>query len=50
MVYGVETRVLNQALRRNQDRFSDDFMFQLTSIEFADMKSRGIISSDGQAL
>lgn len=49
MVYGVETRVLNQALRRNPDRFPDDFMFQLTSTEFADMKSRGIISSDGQA-
>jgi hypothetical protein len=49
MVYGVETRVLNQALRRNPDRFPDDFMFQLTAAEFADMKSRGVVSSDGQA-
>ena|ERR1035437_2499205 len=29
-LYGVETRVLNQAVRRNRDRFPDDFMFQLT--------------------
>jgi hypothetical protein len=29
-LYGVETRVLNQAVRRNLDRFPDDFMFQLS--------------------
>jgi hypothetical protein len=29
-LYGVETRTLNQAVRRNRDRFPDDFMFQLT--------------------
>jgi phage regulator Rha-like protein len=29
-LYGVETRVLNQAVSRNSDRFPDDFMFQLT--------------------
>ena len=32
-LYGVETRVLNQAVRRNADRFPADFMFQLTSEE-----------------
>lgn len=32
-LYGVETRVLNQAVRRNERRFPDDFMFQLTSAE-----------------
>jgi ORF6N domain-containing protein len=48
-IYGVETRVLNQALRRNPDRFPDDFMFQLTPVEFAELKSRGVVSSDGQA-
>lgn len=32
-LYGVETRVLNQAVRRNKDRFPSDFMFQLTSVE-----------------
>ena len=29
-IYGVETRVLNQAVKRNIERFPDDFMFQLT--------------------
>ena len=29
-LYGVETRVLNQAVKRNIDRFPEDFMFQLT--------------------
>ena len=32
-LYGVETRVLNQAVRRNIKRFPDDFMFQLTKEE-----------------
>jgi ORF6N domain-containing protein len=29
-LYGVETRALNQAVRRNRDRFPEDFMFRLT--------------------
>ena len=29
-LYGVETRVLNQAVRRNEKRFPNDFMFQMT--------------------
>lgn len=32
-MYQVETRVLNQAVRRNMERFPEDFMFQLTSEE-----------------
>jgi len=32
-LYGVETRVLNQAVKRNADRFPDDFMFELTREE-----------------
>ncbi len=32
-IYGVQTRVLNQAVRRNRDRFPPDFMFQLTQDE-----------------
>jgi hypothetical protein len=32
-LYGVETRALNQAVKRNQDRFPADFMFQLTAAE-----------------
>ncbi len=32
-LYGVETKVLNQAVRRNLERFPDDFMFELTMVE-----------------
>ena len=32
-IYGVETRALNQAVKRNQDRFPDDFLFELTRDE-----------------
>lgn len=32
-IYGVETRVLNQAVRRNVEKFPSDFMFQLTREE-----------------
>jgi len=32
ILYGAETRVLNQAVRRNPDRFPDDFMFELTEM------------------
>jgi hypothetical protein len=33
MLYGVETKVLNQAVKRNRERFPDRFMFQLTEEE-----------------
>ncbi|MDZ4200802.1 MAG: ORF6N domain-containing protein [Gallionella sp.] len=39
-LYEVEIKALNQALKRNLERFSDDFMFQLTADEFADLKSQ----------
>ena len=42
--YGVETRVLNQAVRRNRDRFPDDFMFSLTRKEIRNL-SQIVISS-----
>ena len=32
-LYGVETRALNQAVKRNAERFPEDFMFQLTAAE-----------------
>jgi hypothetical protein len=38
-LYQVETRTLNQAVRRNIDRFPKDFMFQLTKHEFENLKS-----------
>ena len=44
-LYGVETRVLNQAVRRNEKRFPDDFMFQLTKEELLDWKSQFVISN-----
>ena len=44
-LYGVETRVLVQAVRRNIDRFPDDFMFQLTKEEFDNLRSQIGISS-----
>ena len=36
-MYEVETRVLNQAVKRNIERFPDDFMFQLTAEEWQKM-------------
>lgn len=44
-LYGVETRVLNQAVRRNIDRFPDDFMFSLTREEITRI-SQFVISSN----
>jgi hypothetical protein len=39
-LYGVETKVLNQAVRRNRDRFPEDFMFQLTKEEGESLRSQ----------
>jgi len=39
LLYEVETRVLKQAVRRNIDRFPDDFMFELTNDEFNTLKT-----------
>jgi regulator of replication initiation timing len=44
-MYGVETRVLNQAIKRNEKRFPADFMFQMTSEELSDWKSQNVISN-----
>lgn len=43
-MYGVETRVLNQSVKRNIERFPDDFMFQLTKGELDILKSQFVIS------
>jgi len=43
--YGVETRALNQAVKRNSERFPSDFMFQLTDIEFQYWKSQIVMSN-----
>ncbi len=43
-LYGVATRVLNQAVSRNGDRFPVDFAFRLTSAEWGALKSRTVTS------
>lgn len=48
-LYQVEPRALVQAVKRNLNRFPPDFMFQLTSEEYADLKSQIVISSWGGA-
>lgn len=39
-LYGVETKVLNQAVRRNIDRFPEDFMFELSLKEYESLRSQ----------
>lgn len=46
-LYEVETRVLNQQVKRNRDRFPEDFMFQLSEIEWEVLKSRNTSPSWG---
>ena len=45
VLYGVETKVLLQAVRRNIERFPEDFMFQLSGEEWLDLKSQSVTSS-----
>ena len=46
-LYGVQTRRLNEQVRRNKARFPEDFIFELTAEEFADLKSQFATSSWG---
>jgi hypothetical protein len=46
-MYGVQTRALVQAVKRNLDRFPEDFMFQLSKDEFNNLKSQIVTSSWG---
>ncbi len=48
-LYNVETKVLKQAVRRNIDRFPDDFMFELSNEEFTILRSQIVTSSWGGA-
>jgi hypothetical protein len=48
-LYDVETRALNQAVRRNLDRFPDDFMFQLTWEEAEELRSQNVILNGAAA-
>jgi phage regulator Rha-like protein len=46
-IYGVETKVLNQSIRRNKERFPEGFMFQLSVAEFTNLRSQFVTSSVG---
>ncbi|MBI4712237.1 MAG: ORF6N domain-containing protein [Planctomycetes bacterium] len=46
-LYGVPTKVLLQAVKRNKKRFPDDFMFQLNNAEFQNLRSQIVTSSWG---
>ena len=48
LLYGVETRALVQAVKRNADRFPEDFLFQLTLAEAAALRSQIVISKTGR--
>ena len=45
-LYGVKTKVLVQAVKRNRDRFPDDFMFQLAPKELAVLRSQFVTSNE----
>ncbi|TMH52892.1 MAG: ORF6N domain-containing protein, partial [Betaproteobacteria bacterium] len=46
-LYGVETRGLNQAVKRNRERFPADFMFRLSAKELEAWRSRVVMSNPG---
>lgn len=41
-LYGVETKILNQAIKRNRDRFPEDFMFELNQVELNGLRESSI--------
>jgi hypothetical protein len=45
-LYGVDTKVLNQAVKRNKERFPEDFMFQISEREYACLRSHIVTSND----
>src|SRR5215472_4264895 len=47
-IYGVETRTLNQAVKRNAERFPEDFMFQLDQEEAERSRSQSVILNAGR--
>lgn len=48
VLFGVETKVLLQAVRRNIERFPEDFMFQLDELEWSVLRSQIVTSKPGQ--
>lgn len=47
LLYGIDTKRINEQVKRNIDRFPEDFMFQLTEYEFQNLKSQIATSSWG---
>jgi len=47
-LYGVETRRLNEQVKRNRERFPDDFVFQLSQEEFVALRSQSAIPNTGR--
>jgi ORF6N domain-containing protein len=50
VLYGVSTRVLNQAVKRNSRRFPEDFMFRVTAGEWERMRSQIVTASSGAVM
>ena len=48
LLYGIETKVLNQAGKRNISRLPEDFMFQLTEIEYLSFRSQIVTLNKGR--
>ena len=49
-LYSVETRVINQAVKRNHERFPNEYCFQLSDNEFSHWKSQLVISNSEKAV
>ena len=47
-LYGVPTKVLLQAVKRNSERFPEDFMFQLNADEWQSLRSQSVTSNNGR--
>ena len=47
-LYGVETKALNRAVKRNVDRFPEDFMFQLSQVEVDALRFQSGTSKEGR--
>lgn len=47
-LYGVETKYLNKQVKRNMERFPDDFMFQLTAEEYESLRFQFGTSKEGR--
>jgi hypothetical protein len=46
-LYGVPTRRLNEQVKRNADRFPEDFFFPLTAVEYAELQAQGVVTPEG---